>query len=166
MTKQSLMCLAGVLLALGCSSSKQRPAATPQTESYPESTYQPPEASSDDAPASSTIPDQRTQTGSDAPMDSPLRAEPIQGAQGMQGAQPLDQGEDEADVRISRQVRESIMADDQLSFTAKNVDIITSAGHVTLRGAVKTAAESEELERRTRATSGVREVDNQLVVSP
>ena len=49
---------------------------------------------------------------------------------------PLDQGNDKRDLEITQQIRKSVMDDSTLSFTAKNVKIITKDGHVTLRGPV------------------------------
>ena len=54
---------------------------------------------------------------------------------------PVDQGNGETDLRITQQIRQAVMADNSLSFTAKNVKIITKNGSVTLRGPVNTAAE-------------------------
>ena len=54
------------------------------------------------------------------------------------------------------------MSDGSLSFTAKNVKIISNGGKVVLRGPVKTAQERASIEAKARATAGVTDVDNQL----
>jgi osmotically-inducible protein OsmY len=57
-----------------------------------------------------------------------------------------------------------VVADDALSFNAKNVKIITVGGKVTLRGPVASAAESTAIEKSARAVAGVVQVDNQIEV--
>jgi hyperosmotically inducible periplasmic protein len=77
---------------------------------------------------------------------------------------PLDQGNNEADLKITQQIRQAVMADDSLSFTAKNVKIITMNGKVTLRGPVKTPQERSAIEAAARKVAGATQVDNQLEV--
>lgn len=81
------------------------------------------------------------------------------------GAQtPPDQKENESDLKITQHVRQAVMADGSLSFTAKNVKIITQSGKVTLRGPVKTAQERDAIEAAARKVAGVTQVDNQIEV--
>ncbi|MBK8173031.1 MAG: BON domain-containing protein [Sandaracinaceae bacterium] len=77
-----------------------------------------------------------------------------------------DQAEAPDDVEITRQIRELVMADGRLSFTAKNCVIVTQNAVVTLRGSVPSAEEKTALETDVRRVDGVRSVDNQLVVNP
>ncbi len=49
--------------------------------------------------------------------------------------------------------------DSSLSFTAKNVKIITIGGKVTLRGPVKTDAERSAIEAQAKNVAGVSKVD-------
>ena len=66
----------------------------------------------------------------------------------------MDQGNGEHDVKITQQIRQSVMDDDSLSFNAKNVKIITVDGKVTLRGPVASSKErtrSAPPPRRSRA---------------
>jgi hypothetical protein len=77
---------------------------------------------------------------------------------------PPDQKENESDLKITQHVRQAVMADGSLSFTAKNVKIITQNGKVTLRGPVKTAQERDAIEAATRKVAGVTQVDNQIEV--
>ena len=58
------------------------------------------------------------------------------------------------------------MGDETLSFTAKNVKIITSNGKVTLRGPVNSASERATIDNFARRIAGERAVDNQLEVKP
>lgn len=77
---------------------------------------------------------------------------------------PLDQQENRTDLTITQQIRQAVMADGSLSFTAKNVKIITQNGKVTLRGPVNTAQERSAIEAAARKVAGAASVDNQLEV--
>jgi hyperosmotically inducible protein len=79
---------------------------------------------------------------------------------------PMDQSNSKDDIRITADIRRGVVGDGSLSFTAKNVKIITSGGKVVLRGPVKTAQERATIEAKARATAGVTDVDNQLEVKP
>ena len=67
---------------------------------------------------------------------------------------PMDQGPSDADRKITRDIRQAVMNDSTLSFTAKNVKIITVDGKVTLRGPVKTEAERSAIEAAARKVVG------------
>jgi hyperosmotically inducible protein len=77
---------------------------------------------------------------------------------------PMDQKENQTDLKITQQIRQAVMADSSLSFTAKNVKIITQNGKVTLRGPVKTEQERGAIEAAARKVAGATQVDNQLEV--
>jgi hyperosmotically inducible periplasmic protein len=77
---------------------------------------------------------------------------------------PPDQKENESDLKITQHVRQAVMADGSLSFTAKNVKIITQNGKVTLRGPVKSTQERDAIEAAARKVAGVTQVDNQIEV--
>jgi hypothetical protein len=76
---------------------------------------------------------------------------------------PTDQGGGN-DRKITAAIRRSVVADKALSFSAKNVKIITTGGKVTLRGTVKSDDEKSAIESKAKATPGVDSVDNQLDV--
>jgi len=76
---------------------------------------------------------------------------------------PLDQGESEEDLRISSEIRKSIVSDKSLSTNAHNIKIITSAGKVTLRGPVKSGSEKLKIAEYAKI-AGVSSVDNMLEV--
>ena len=78
---------------------------------------------------------------------------------------PMDQGESEADRTITQQIRQAVMKDGSLSFTAKNVKIITLNKKVTLRGPVKSAAERTAIETAAKKVAGVTSVENQLEIA-
>lgn len=77
---------------------------------------------------------------------------------------PMDQNNNQTDLKITQQIRQAVMADGSLSFTAKNVKIITQNGKVTLRGPVNSAAERTAIEAAARKVAGANQVDNQLEV--
>ena len=76
---------------------------------------------------------------------------------------PMEQGNSADDIRITANIRKAVMKED-LSFTAKNVKIITQDGHVFLRGPVKSTLEKERIATIARVEAGVLEVENQLEV--
>jgi osmotically-inducible protein OsmY len=77
---------------------------------------------------------------------------------------PLDQSSGEQDRKITQQIREAVDKDGSLSFTAKNAKIITINGKVTLRGVVKTNAESVAIDALAKKVVGASQVDNFLEV--
>lgn len=77
---------------------------------------------------------------------------------------PEDQGNNEADLRVTQQIRQGVMKLDGASMDAKNVKIISSGGVVTLRGPVDSAQEKAEIARLAQNTTGVSRVDNQLEI--
>jgi hyperosmotically inducible protein len=77
---------------------------------------------------------------------------------------PIDQGESASDLKITQQIRKAIVGDGSLSFTAKNVKIITNNGKVTLRGPVNSAAERATIEAAARKVAGAGKVDSQLEI--
>ena len=77
---------------------------------------------------------------------------------------PMDQGASAAERNITASIRKAVVADKSLSFTAKNVKIITTGTKVTLRGPVKNDQERTAIETRAKQTAGVTEVDNQLEI--
>lgn len=82
---------------------------------------------------------------------------------GLASADPLDQGETEEDLRISSEIRKSIVSDKSLSTNAHNIKIMTAAGKVTLRGPVKSAHEKSKIEGYAKI-AGVGSIDNMLEV--
>ena len=78
---------------------------------------------------------------------------------------PLDQGNSQADVDTTAQIRKEIMADPGMTTNAKNVKIITLNGHVTLRGPVNTADEKVRIAEIADRIASAGNVDNQLEVS-
>jgi hyperosmotically inducible periplasmic protein len=77
---------------------------------------------------------------------------------------PEDQSNSSSDIDITQSIRQAVMADDALSFTAKNCKIITVDGVVTLRGPVKGEHEKEKIATYAQNAIGAMRVDNQLEV--
>src|SRR4051794_3552238 len=75
-----------------------------------------------------------------------------------------DQGENQADLEITRRVRRAVTANDQLSAEAKNIKIITLNGKVTLRGPVKSEEERKTIDALAQKAGGG-PVDDQLEVT-
>lgn len=79
---------------------------------------------------------------------------------------PMDQGNSTAETTITADIRKGMMAEPSLSFTAKNVKVVTTGSHVTLRGPVMSTAEKTLIAAVATRTTGVSEVDNQIEVKP
>lgn len=79
---------------------------------------------------------------------------------------PVDQGNTPAEIVITASIRKDVMAEPSLSFTAKNIKVVTIGNRVTLRGPVATEAEKSLIEAVALRTTGVGHIDNQLEVSP
>ncbi len=70
------------------------------------------------------------------------------------------------DAQISARVHDAIVADPNLTEIAKEVDVTTVDGIVTIRGRVETPQDRDELDRIARTTNGVRRVENRARVAP
>ncbi len=80
------------------------------------------------------------------------------------GATASDQPENEKDRKIIQEIRKSIVSDDSLSTTGKNVTVVSENGNVTLRGNVKDENEKEKIASTAQQVAGVAKVDNQITV--
>lgn len=80
------------------------------------------------------------------------------------GLTPMDQGNSASETQITAAIRKSIVANKSLSFTAKNVKIITNGTKVTLRGPVKNDQEKSTIEAAAKQAAGVTTVDDQLEI--
>ena len=77
----------------------------------------------------------------------------------------MDQGNSSEETKITANIRKGIMGDKTVSFTGKNVKIITVGTKVTLRGPVKNDKERTAIESIAKRTAGVSDVDNQLEIA-
>lgn len=81
-----------------------------------------------------------------------------------QSLTPLDQGNGQADLDTTAQIRSRIIASKGMSINGQNVKIITIKGKVTLRGPVEGAEERLLIEDIATSCALVGNVDNQLEV--
>ena len=77
---------------------------------------------------------------------------------------PLDQSNDPDDIKVTREIRKALVADDALSTTAKNIKIIMRYSKVILRGPVANVQEKTHIEKTAQQFTKQR-VDNQLEVA-
>ena len=75
------------------------------------------------------------------------------------------QGNDEIDLDITQRIRKQLIEDDALSFSAKNIKIVTQDGVVTLQGSVKSEDEAKEVRSKAIAEAGQGRVKDLLEVS-
>jgi len=68
------------------------------------------------------------------------------------------------DRQLTSRIRKSIVDDDALSTKAKNVEIISNNGAVTLRGPVATAEEKSRVVSHAEKQAGAKRVTNQIEV--
>lgn len=78
---------------------------------------------------------------------------------------PIDQGETEADRKITAEIRKALVGDSAMSVNAQNCKVITRSGVVTLRGPVNSQAEKDGVESKAKAVAGVTSVINELEVT-
>lgn len=78
---------------------------------------------------------------------------------------PLDQGNSNKDLQVTQQIRQAIVDHEGLSFTARNVKVITEDGRVTLRGPVESAAERSAIAHIATNVVGTGRVENFLEVA-
>lgn len=78
---------------------------------------------------------------------------------------PGDQSSNEADVELTRRIREAVVDDKSLSTSAHNIKIITINGIVTLRGPVASAQEKTKIAETAQKLAGTKQVENQLEVA-
>lgn len=79
---------------------------------------------------------------------------------------PIDQNENEADIKITADIRKRVLEQPDFSVNARNVKIITADGKVTLRGPVATAAERDTINKIAHEIAGQDKVDSQLEITP
>lgn len=77
---------------------------------------------------------------------------------------PFDQGNSEADLNTTAQIRKEVIAQKNMSVNAQNVKIITNAGKVTLRGAVNSTEEKRTIGEIADRHAQAVNVTNQLEV--
>jgi len=86
------------------------------------------------------------------------------GGQGNKAATAEKQSNEKGDLAIVQKIRQSVVADDALSFNAKNAKIVVNGGAVTLRGPVENEQEKAALEAKAAQVVGKEKVKNELEV--
>jgi osmotically-inducible protein OsmY len=75
-----------------------------------------------------------------------------------------DQGTSSSDRSTTQRIRRALLDNNELSNTAKNVQVVTRDGNISLRGRVLTERERWEVERIARGFAGSGKVDNYLSI--
>lgn len=78
---------------------------------------------------------------------------------------PIDQDETSKDVQITADIRKQVLATEGMSVNARNAKIITSKGHVTLRGPVNSDDEKTKIEKIAANVAGAGNVTSELEVA-
>ncbi len=78
---------------------------------------------------------------------------------------PGDQSTTEADLALTQQIRQAVVADASLSTNAHNVKIITMNGVVTLRGPVSSVQEKANIDAKAQQIAGATKVKNELEIA-
>lgn len=76
-----------------------------------------------------------------------------------------DQKNNKTDLEITRQIRQALVKNKDLSIYAKNVKIISSGGTVTLKGPVRSVKEVKAVFQVAQATVGSGHIVNELEVA-
>lgn len=77
--------------------------------------------------------------------------------------QPGDRSDVATDVEITRRVREALASGGETSAHARNVEVDTANGTVTLRGTVTSEEERTQIESLARS-AGASRIDNRLEI--
>lgn len=76
----------------------------------------------------------------------------------------FNQSDARADLDHLTEIRQALVADDSLSTSAKNVEVLTRDGNVLLRGQVASVSERDAVERHVRACAATRSIDDRLEI--
>src|SRR5579871_1841099 len=77
-----------------------------------------------------------------------------------------NQRQDTSDIKLTQEIRKSVIADKSLSTYAHNVKIISVNGTVTLNGVVRSEQEKQEVEMKAAQVAGKDHVVDDLKVQP
>jgi hyperosmotically inducible protein len=70
----------------------------------------------------------------------------------------------ESDLKLTAEIRRSVVADKALSMNAHNVKIIAQDGKVTLKGPVDSATEKKSVEEKAEAVAGRKNVVSEIQI--
>lgn len=158
--KRTLVIIGTLLVSLGCERNERQEETSP-------SLLPPPRA---DLDTPRTTPSQlEPSMNAPATAAEERAAEERQNVSGTEeqsaGTAPGAQTESATDRAITQRVRDAVMDDDSLSGSAKNLNITTTEGVVTLRGPVQSSSEKSKVDALVKKVDGVKRVDNQLEIS-
>ena len=71
-----------------------------------------------------------------------------------------------SDIKITQQIRKSVIADKHLSTYAHNVKIVAVNGAVTLNGVVRSGQERSAIQMKAQAVVGKEKVTNDITIAP
>jgi hyperosmotically inducible protein len=77
-----------------------------------------------------------------------------------------DQKNDQSDLKLTQQIRKSVVADKSLSTYAHNVKIVAVGGNVTLTGVVRSKAEKDAVGAKAQAVVQNGSLTNDLKIAP
>jgi len=83
---------------------------------------------------------------------------------GERGMTAEQQSNQQADVELTRKIRQALVKDKELSTYAQNVKIITEGGQVLLKGPVKSPQEKSKVESKAGQIAGLDRVRSELEV--
>lgn len=75
-----------------------------------------------------------------------------------------DQSNAPADLQVTQEIRQALLARDSLSTAAKNVTVVTESGRVTVRGSLPSEAERTVVTGIAQELARGRQVDDQIRV--
>ena len=78
---------------------------------------------------------------------------------------PLDQSEREDDLAVTKRIRQALVHEEGLSFSAKNDLVITEGDHVVLKGPVRSSSEAERI-KGIAGTITTKRIEDALEVTP
>ena len=76
------------------------------------------------------------------------------------------QNQSKTDVQITRDIRQLLTKDKELSTYAKNIKVVSQNGQVTLSGPVRTDAEKNSVEAKAIQVAGAGHVRNDIQIAP
>ena len=76
------------------------------------------------------------------------------------------QKNDAADMQITKQIRESIVADKSISTYAHNIKIVAVGSNVTLNGVVRSQEEKDSIQSKAQAVVSNGSITNNLKIAP
>jgi len=129
-------------------------------------TTQKPAVGAGETPATSAAPNTRTSTTTTNEPKRPDNTGVNERDRDNKTVLPTDQGNNQADVDRTAEIRREVLKIENLSVNGRNVKIITNNGKVMLRGPVASDSELKAIEDVANRIAGKDNVTNALEVAP